>query len=270
MAHKLKLNGLKPPYFFHCALSKVKLDDLSGEQLTRSDFIEAHLHSIENIFGRENLIFPSFNFDFKETGEYRPQEDGTFVGALSNHLIGKDGFYRSHTPFFSCISPNRELIKNYVNCTHYHPFSEESVFGDLYHSHGSIILYGTDVPAATFYHFISHFAGPPIFRYDKRFKGKVITDSTVKDVEVTFHVRPLGLNLEYDWQKVERILKKAGALVKLAPNIIGISARFYTELIGILDSRDDFPLLDEPTRKIVAKNYSQLGRRFVLSDFERE
>ena len=268
MANKLKLKGLKPPYFFHCALSKVNLDNLSGERLTRSEFIEAHLHSIENKFGRENLIFPSFNFDFKETGEYRPQKDDTFVGALSNHLIGKDGFYRSHTPFFSCISPNREFIHNYVDCTHYQPFSEESVFGDLYHSDGSIILYGTDVPAATFYHFISHFAGPPIFRYDKRFQGKVITDSTVNDVEVTFHVRPLGLNLEYDWQKVERILKNAGALVNLAPNITGISARVYTETIGILDSREDFPLLDEPTRKIVKKKYAQLGRRFELSDFE--
>ena len=269
MTNKFQLKGFSPPYYFHCALSKVKLNDLGSERLSRSEFIEAHLLSIENKFGRENLIFPSFNFDFKETGEFCPQLDDTFVGALSNFLIGREGFHRSHTPFFSCISPNYELIKNYVNRSYYEPFSENSIFGDLYKTDGSIILYGTDVPAATFYHFISHFAGPPIFRYDKSFKGKVITESTIKDVEVTFHVRPLGMNLDYDWLKIEKLVRKAGAVVELAPNILGISARTYTEVIGDLDSREDFPLLDEPTRKKVITKYKQLGRRFELSDFEK-
>ena len=268
MTNNFQLKGLKPPYFFHCALSKVELIDLGTEQLSRTAFIQAHLHSIENKFGRENLIFPSFNFDFKQTGEYRPQIDDTFVGALSNYLIGNEEFYRSHTPFFSCISPNYEFIKNYMNRSFYEPYSENSIFGDLYKSDGSIILYGTELPAATFYHFISHFAGPPIFRYDKSFQGKVITGSTIKDVEVTFHVRPWGMNLDYDWLKIERIVQEAGAMVELAPNIIGISARTYTEIIGNLDSRDDFPLLDEPTRKNVETKYRQLGRRFEISDFE--
>lgn len=268
MTKKFQLKGLNPPYFFHCALSKVKLNYLGSESLSRSEFIEAHLQFIENKFGHDNLIFPSFNFDFKETGEYRPQLDNTFVGALSNYLIGKEGFHRSHTPFFSCISPNFEFIRNYVNCSNYEPFSENSIFGDLYKKDGSIILYGTDVPAATFYHFISHFAGPPIFRYDKSFQGKVITESTVDDVEVTFHVRPWGMNLDYDWLKVENILRNAGAVIELAPNILGISARTYTDIIGILDSRRDFPLLDEPTRKKVAAKYKKLGRRFEITDFE--
>ena len=268
MTNNFQLKGLNPPYFFHCALSKVKLKNLDSERLSRSEFIEAHLHSIENIFGRENLIFPSFNFDFKETGEYRPQIDDTFVGALSNHLVGKEGFHRSHTPFFSCVSPNYELIMNHVNRSNYEPYSENSIFGDLYNSDGSIILYGTELPAATFYHFISHFAGPPIFRYDKSFQGKVITESNIKDVRVTFHVRPWGMNLDYDWLKIERIVQEAGAMVELAPNIVGISAKIYTEIIGSLDSRDDFPLLDEPTRKNVVTKYRQLGRRFEISDFE--
>ena len=269
MPNKFQLKGIKPPHYFHCALSKVRLNDLGSDQLSRSEFIQAHLHSIEDKFGRENLIFPSFNFDFKQTGEYRPQTDDTFVGALSNHLIGKEGYYRSHTPFFSSISPNYEFVKNYVNRSHYEPFSESSIFGDLYKTDGSIILYGTEVPAATFYHFISHIAGPPIFRYDKSFQGKVIAESTVKDVEVTFHVRPWGMNLDYDWLKIEEIVRKAGAVIELSPNVLGISARTYTEIIGNLDSRKDFPLLDAPTRKKVATKYKQLGRRFEISDFEK-
>lgn len=269
MTNKIQLKGLNPPFFFHCALSKVKLNDLGSKRLSRSEFIETHIRSIDNNFGRENLIFPSFNFRFKETGEFRPQIDDTFVGALSNHLIGREGFHRSHTPFFSCISPNYELIKNYVNRSSYQPYSENSIFGDIYKNNGSIILYGTEVPAATFYHFISHFSGPPIFRYDKSFQGKVITDSTIKVVEVTFHVRPMGMNLDYDWLKIERILRKAGAVVDLAPNILGISAKNYTEVIGELDSREDFPLLDQPTRKRVVTKYKQLGRRFMISDFEQ-
>ena len=124
MTNKFQLKGLNPPYFFHCALSKVKLTDLGSERLSRSEFIEAHLYSIENKFGRENLIFRSFSFNFKETGEFGPQIDDTFLDVLSNHLIGKEGFYRSHNPFFSCISPNCEFIKKYVNRSHYEPYSE--------------------------------------------------------------------------------------------------------------------------------------------------
>ena len=268
MTNNFQLKGLNPPYFFHCALSKVELINLGTERLSRTAFIEAHLHSIENKFGRENLIFPSFNFDFKETGEFRPQSDDTFVGALSNHLIGKEGFHRSHTPFFSCISPNNEFVKNYVNRSSYEPFSENSIFGDLYKSDGSIILYGVNFPELTFIHFIEHSKGPPKFRYDKSYQGQVITDSTIKDVEVTFHVRPLGMNFDYDWQEIERTAQNADAVVDLAPNVLGISAKSYAEIIGNLGSRDEFSLLDEPTRKQVAAKYEQLGRRFEISDFE--
>ena len=95
MTDNFQLKGRNSPCFFHCALSKVKSIGLGSEGLSRSEFIEAHLHSIEDNFGRENLVFPSFNFNFKETGEFPPQMDNTFVGALSNHLIGKEGFYRS-------------------------------------------------------------------------------------------------------------------------------------------------------------------------------
>ena len=268
MTNQFQLKELNPPYFFHCALSKVKLIDVGSKRLSRSEFIKAHLYSIENNFGQENLIFPSFNFDFKKTGEFRPKSDDTYVGALSNHLIRKERFYRSHTPFFSCISPNYEFIKDYVNRSYYAPFSENSIFGDLYKSDGSIILYGTNVSAVTFIHFIEHFAGPPIYRYDKFFHGQVITESNSKDVEVKFHVRPWGMDLDYDWPKIEKILRKNGALLEIAPNIHAVKARAYSSSLGNLLNQEDFPLLEELTRKKVVAKYKQLGRRFEYIDFE--
>lgn len=265
---KFDLKGLKPPYFVHSALSKVKFTELSGEQVSRIEFIESHLHSIENNLGRKNIIFPTFNFNFKETGEFRPQSDDTTVGSLPNYLIGKKGFYRSHTPFFSCISPNYDLVRNYVGCSNYQPFSENSIFGDLYKSDGSIIFFGANVTTLTFIHFVEHFTGPPIYRYDKYFHGQVVTDSNSKVVEVKFHVRPLGINLAYDRPKIEKVLRQAGALLELAPNVYGVRARAYTEAFGDLLNQEDFPLLDEPTREKVIAKYKQLGRRFIISDFE--
>lgn len=267
---KIDLKGLKPPYFFHCALSKVKLRERSGERITRNEFIESHLHSIEDNFGRENLIFPTYNFTFRDTGVFRPQSDDTFVGALSNYLVGRNGFHRSHTPFFSCISANYEFIHKFVNCRYYQPYSENSIFGDLYTHDGSIVWYGAEFNSLTitFTHFVEHFVGPPIFRYDKSFQGQVITDSSIEDVEVQFHARPWGMDLGYDRPKIEKILRKAGAFLELAPNVHGVGARAYTDAIRDLINREDFPLLDEPSREKVMASYKQLGRRFIISDFE--
>ena len=66
--------------------------DVNG--LPEVNLLRAHIHSIEHKFERENLIFHSFDFDFKETGENRSQIVDTFVGALSDHLIRKEGRVR--------------------------------------------------------------------------------------------------------------------------------------------------------------------------------
>ena len=82
--------------------------DVNG--LPEVNLLRAHIHSIEHKIGRENLIFPSFNFDFKETGELRPQIDDTFVGALSDHLIRKEGRVRVARVISEWSAPQVNLI----------------------------------------------------------------------------------------------------------------------------------------------------------------
>ncbi len=268
MTNSFSLQGLKPPYYIHCALSKVKLSEQPTRLLSRNEFIELHLTSLENNLGRENLIFPTFNFDFKATKEFRPETDGTWLGALPSYLIGKNGYYRSHTPFFSCVSPNFELIRKYINCSFYEPFAENSIVGDVYKADGSFILYGADIPAATIMHFANHIGGPPMWRYDKSFFGKVIFNSQIHEVEVKFHARPLGLGLEYNHEFIENLLTQAGVVKELAPNIRGISAQGYVDVISDLTNADGFPLLDDSSREKVIPKLNRLGRRFIIGDFE--
>lgn len=83
-----------------------------------------------------------------------------------------------------------------------------------------------------------------------------------------FHVRPWGMNLDYDYPKRKQILKEASALLELAPNVYDIITRTYTETIGHLVNREESPLLDEPTRKKVIAKFKQLRRGSIISDFE--
>ena len=82
--------------------------DVNG--LPEVNLLRAHLHSIEQKFGRENLIFPSSNFDFKETGILRPQKDDTTVGSLSDHLIRKEGRVRVARVISKWTAPQGNLI----------------------------------------------------------------------------------------------------------------------------------------------------------------
>lgn len=70
----------------------------------------------------------------------------------------------------------------------------------------------------------SGIARPPIFRYDKSFQGKVITESGANDVEVAFRARPWGMNLAYDRPKVEYVLREADAFLELVPEVRGVRA----------------------------------------------
>ena len=77
--------------------------------------------------------------------------------------------------------------------------------------------------------------GPPRYRYDKCFKGSIINDeSTIIPVEVEFHTRPLGLELEYDWDFLWQLLKQKNVVRHITPNFFAIKAKYLSLIIKTL------------------------------------
>ena len=55
---EIRIEGNSTTLFLSIRFVQGQKNDVGTERLSRSEFIEVNLHSIENRFGRENLIFP--------------------------------------------------------------------------------------------------------------------------------------------------------------------------------------------------------------------
>ena len=114
------------------------------------NILDNHLDYLSDLFGIENLSFPTFNYDFPKDKLFSIDETPSQVGALSNHVIGnKSLFTRTDTPIFSfCVGQNFDL--SYGN----KPFGNNSLFSFLHENDGSIVFYGTQINSCTFLHFV--------------------------------------------------------------------------------------------------------------------
>jgi hypothetical protein len=83
-------------------------------------------------------------------------------------------------------------------------------------------------------------------------------------------VRPLGTGLDYDWPRLLQEALDAGVCRRLDqyPEILAASASKLCDLWVSEMRRDRFALLDENTRKWAEPAIEEIGRRFVLTDFE--
>ena len=107
---EIRINGTSTTLFLSLRLVQGQVKNSGRERITRSEFVGAHLHSTEHKFGRENLIFPSFDFDFKETRKLRSQIDDTAFGSLSDHLIRKECRVRVARVISKWTAPQGNLI----------------------------------------------------------------------------------------------------------------------------------------------------------------
>ncbi len=158
-----------------------------------------------------NLIFPSFNYNFSDTKVFDVDNDKSQVGALSEFIrLTSDQYSRSLVPFFSILSKNDNLCQYSLKLT---PFGERSFFEWLYHNNGRIVFFGSGF-SFTFLHYIEGLIpGGPIYRYDKEFNGLLVTKGINKKVVCNMHVRPKGVKLEYDLDFIESDLRKNNILV---------------------------------------------------------
>lgn len=227
-----------------------------GHHLVESAFIQ-----IEEVADGREIFLPTFNYDFTTTKKYDVNSDLPQVGKIPSASLQRQGWYRSVTPVYS-FSSNKRKPSNYQK-----PFSENSIFNDLVQLDGEILMFGVGFESFTFLHHIEHLSNIP-YRYEKSFAGEVIDKGNTLKVEVTFHVRPKGLNLEYDFEKIGDLLIESKAALKVNSNELLISARSSLEVVSKMLSLDPFILLKPDSSLRVQNRLSQLGKAFTLEDFE--
>jgi hypothetical protein len=120
-------------------------------------------------------------------------------------------------------------------------------------------------------HYSERVAGGPAYRYDKVFSGKVITSAgDAIDGSLNYHVRPMGMGLDYDWNRLKREAIDAGVcrVHKSHPEILAASARDLSDLWVSAMKRDPFALLDDESRSWAEPQVEKLGRRLSIDDYE--
>ncbi len=227
--------------------------------------LKEHFEKLENTFGKDNLCFPSFNYDFTKDGIFSVKHSESQVGALSNYILSEDILTRTHVPVFSFLY-GKNFCGNYKNS----PFQENSIFSEVYDDNGIILFYGARIDSCTYLHFVESQCGPPEYRYDKEFEGSIeINKNEIKKTSVNFHVRPYGLGLDYDWIFLYEILEKANAIKFLDTNVFYVKARDLSELWANQLLKDNISILSNKCKIIVKEKLNKLNRRFNLKDFEK-
>ena len=230
------------------------------------------------LFGHASLLFdatagrpiwmPAFNYDYLRTSSFAVGHDPSQVGALTEHFRKKHACWRTPVPVFSVCGTEATPAVN--SGPRIDPFGDDSVFAELAEHSGSILLYGAGLQSCTFVHHVERAAGGPVYRYDKSFVGYSSGVEPVR-TELLYHVRPRGHRLDYDWARLERELLDHGLLRRFDSAKFSVASIEAPALRAFWTDRlmaDPLHLLDDDSRAWVEPKLHELGRGFLLSDFE--
>ena len=233
-------------------------------------FLEEHYQELEQVCQPLDLVMPSFNYNFCQGTPYNMKTSESQVGALSEYFRTSKADWRTSTPVFHFSGVGDNPLPDHYGKID--PFDENSMFGFLHQKKGLMMHYGSGFNTSTLIHYVERISQKLIYRYDKIFSGQVIDLKNISHKsDLIFHVRPMGYNLGYDWNKIENDLIHNNVIAKYKEKRTQI---YLGRLDRIVDSwlsrleMDPFYFLDVKTREWVEKRYMQLNRKFELNDFE--
>ena len=264
----MQVNNFEPhsPILFHTDLSKIERKTLKGLN-GKVNVIEGLHLKLKETFHDQELWFPAFKYDFTRTGMFDPLNDPIQVGAFNESLRKSGKYTRSTVPLFSMLRENATPVNQFREIIE--PFGVEGDYGELRKRNGHIIFFGAAISSLTYIHFIESLVDIP-YRYPKIFEGKLKLESEMRSVSIKYLVRPLGLSLEYDWERMHQEFKDAKIVQKT--NDLGnyeiYNARALAEYMISRYSEDIYWTLKQDSREIVEAKIEKLGRSFRLSDFE--
>lgn len=242
---------------------------LIGHPRNRLDFLMAHVALLGDAAGERPLWLPAFNYDFSRTGSFDVASDPSQVGPIPEQFRTTMADWRTPIPMFSVAGTGTAPDLQWGPGTD--PFGTDSIFARLVAEDGVVLYYGDTFSYNTLMHFAERKAGGPPYRYDKSFPGRVVLkDGSSVGGWLDYHVRPLGMSLDYAWPALLDRALAAGVCKRLAdhPQVLCASASALCEMWVSDVRKDPVALLDAASRAWVEPALERLGRRFLLSDFE--
>tara|TARA_B100001175_G_scaffold223849_1_gene190734 strand:- start:348 stop:1151 length:804 start_codon:yes stop_codon:yes gene_type:complete len=264
---KLELKRFNPPYFIHSDIVNAHNILVSNRKLDKKKNIcENHFDFLKNELGEDNLIFPSFNYQFGKNLKFDLLGDISEVGSLSEWVRTSSGFYRSRSPFFSILTKDKFIKFEKIQ----HPFGKNSFFERIFNMNGTFLFYGVNFSVFTALHYLEKALGPVPYRYNKVFKGKIIENKNSKDCEIVLHVRPRNSNLDYDWVKMQNDLIDERILTK-SKNFKNL---YFCRSIDVFNffkkklSSDIFYMLNKKSKKDFFDLTNGGNKKISIADFE--
>lgn len=233
------------------------------------ELLESHVAVLLRAAGERPIWLPAFNYGFTRTGIFDIVADPVQLGPLPEYFRKAHADWRSEMPIFSMTGVGRAPSAKFGPLTD--PFSDSSAFAELARNGGVILYYGNTFHFNTIVHYAERLTGGPPYRYDKVFPGVVRhADGSSTQGSLNYHVRPFGTGLDYDWPAILERALQAGACRRLEkfPEILAAPAGVLTEFFVGEMRRDPLGLLDSKSRAWVEPALAELGRRFLISDFE--
>lgn len=238
---------------------------------TRRELLSRHIDVVRSLVDGRDIWVPTFNYDFLRTGTYIPESDRSQVGPISDFIRTEFADWRTTCPAFNFAGTGEHPVSGAVDGTVIDPFDATSAFGALIERDGSVLWYGAPFSSSTIIHHVERISGGPAYRYDKIFRGTVeLKAGEAARVSLRYHVRPWQQHLDYDWDRLrsdlieQRILSEIDRSIGLAVAPARLMAEFWSEQL----MEDPLYLLDAKSRLWVSARLDQLGRRFILDDFE--
>mgnify|MGYP001234589024 CR=1 FL=1 len=219
---------LKPYYihtdFFSFFLHLSKFKKFS--KLNQKDILNVMLKELKNI-SKNKLIIPTYNYDFGKTQKFDVIKDKSQIGSFSEYFRKKYLNNRSTVPFYSdCSTYSRSKLNHLKINT---PLGDHSTFDNLYKEKGKIAFFGSEF-SPTYIHYIeTKNFDRIIYRFYKKFTGKIKLKKKTKQVTVNMHVVPKKLKIQYDLKKIEKdllnnkILKLRSSPLKFKYKILDVN-----------------------------------------------
>ena len=220
-----------------------------------------------------NLIIPTYNYDFGKKRVFDLYKDKSHAGAFSEFFRKKFIKNRTKIPFFSSCSTIRmpyNSIKNKI----IDPFGKNSDFNFLKENNGKLLNFGSNF-APTYIIFIERsIPGGPLYRYEKIFNGKILNKEKESKISLIYIVRPKGINISYNLKKIKNDLIKENILkVKKTENNFTYEECdakdfFYFSLQKI--KKNPFYFLSEKTVNFLNSKKILKKGRVKIENFEKK
>ena len=186
--------------FYNYFLKKIKKNT---KQLSQKKVLKDMFKEIMKV-SKNDLLVPTYNFDFVKTKKFNFKKDNSHVGTFSEMFRKKYINNRTLTPMFPTCGSLKKY--NFYKNNYFDPFGKKSEFDYLVKKNGKIINFGAKF-APSFIMFIERSnKNGALYRYGKLFNGKTFKNGKYIKCKLYFEVRPKKIIIEYDLKKLKKDL----------------------------------------------------------------